>query len=255
MTRILVLAYGLACYLSFGGVLLCGAGFLSNRLPRTIGHGGEASLAESLAIDVGLLILFGLQHSGMARPAFKRWWTRLIPAVVERSTYVLLSSLALGLLFWQWRPIGGGPGAESALGPNESLFLGAGVVAGTFLICIASFQIGHFEQFGLRQVYRYARGQPCPPPEFRTPGLYRVVRHPMMLGLLLVLWLTPPWTADRLLFAGGLSLYVLIGVRLEERDLVGCFGQKYEEYRRRVPQFIPTLSPCPEIPELPEELP
>ena len=188
-------------------------------------------------MDVLLLGLFAAQHSVMARPGFKRRWTRLVPAHVERSTYVLVSSLLLALLFWRWRPLAGvvwdipWPAARMAL---WGLF-----GAGWLIVLISTFLIDHADLFGLRQVCLHATGRPYTPPPFRTTGLYRVVRHPIMLGFLLAFWGAPDMSAGHLLFALATTGYILIAVRLEERDLVAHFGDVYRRYKERVPAFIP----------------
>jgi protein-S-isoprenylcysteine O-methyltransferase Ste14 len=240
MLRILALLYGLACYLAFAAAGLYLVAFLANvpGLPRTMDRGPEASPATALALDLGLLALFGLQHSGMARPGFKRWWTKWVPPVVERSTYVLCSSLALALLCWQWRPLPmelwPANDATSALS-----FLTAGT--GGLLLLVASWQLDHFDLVGLRQVGCFALGRVYEPPRFRMPWLYRRVRHPLMLGALLLLWAAPALTAGRLVFNLGLTLYILVGIQLEERDLLREFGAEYAAYRQRVPMLLPAL--------------
>lgn len=240
MLRILALLYGFACYLAFVAAGLYLVAFLANvpGLPRTMDRGPDTSPATALSIDLGLLVLFGLQHSGMARPGFKRWWTKLVPAVVERSTYVLCSSLALALLCWQWRPL------PTELWPANSAtialsFLSAGI--GGLLLLAASWQLEHFDLVGLRQVWCFALGRAYEPPRFRMPWLYRRVRHPLMLGALLLLWSAPELTVGRLVFNLGLTLYILVGIQLEERDLLQEFGAEYANYRQRVPMLLPAL--------------
>jgi methanethiol S-methyltransferase len=231
--------YGLASYLVFSASFAYTPAFLGNFLvPKTIDAGPDTTPAHAVVIDAMLLGLFAIQHSVMARPAFKRWWTRIVPASCERSTYVLISSLLLVLIFWQWRPITttiwyveGVP----ALGITAVFWSG-------WVIALAStFQIDHFELFGLRQAVDTLRGAADRVQAFRTPLLYRLVRHPLMLGLLLAFWATPHMTAGHLLFAVLNTAYVLVGVRLEESDLVATFGASYEQYRRRVPMLLPRL--------------
>lgn len=239
-TKALSLSYGMVSYLIFLGTFLYAIGFVGNLLvPKAIDSGPLALPPEAVAVDLLLLGLFAVQHSVMARPAFKRWWTRFVPPHLERSTYVLASSVALILLFWQWRPLPGvvwevqHPGAVAGL---WGLF-----GAGWLLVLISTFLIDHFDLFGLRQVYLYAKGQPYIPPPFRTPVLYRIVRHPIMLGFLIAFWATPTMTWGHLLFAGMTTAYILIGVFLEDRDLRNTFGNAYEEYRRQVSMIVPWL--------------
>jgi len=231
--------YGVAAYLVCQATLLYFVGFSGNLLvPKSVDVGAGAPWAEALAIDLLLLALFGIQHSLMARRSFKRWWTRVVPAAVERSTYVVATCAVLALMFQCWVPIPqpvvwqARPGAGAAL--LWSLF-GLGCV----LVVFSTFLINHFELFGLHQVYAQLKGRALPEPRFRTPLLYRYVRHPLYLGLLLSLWAVPLMTAGRLLFAAGLSVYILIGVAFEERDLLQLFGDSYRRYREQVGMLIP----------------
>jgi protein-S-isoprenylcysteine O-methyltransferase Ste14 len=225
--------------LIFLGTFLYAIGFVGNLFPKSIDTGPVVPPAEALAVNLLLLSLFAVQHSMMARPAFKRWWTRIVPSQVERSTYVLASSLLLALLFWQWRPM---PevlwdvGESVAAACLWSLF-----VVGWVIVLISTFLIDHFDLFGLRQVYLFAKGQPHIPPQFRTPALYQVVRHPIMLGFLVAFWATPMMTWGHLLFAGVTTAYIVGGVFLEERDLRHAFGGIYEEYQRRVGMIVPWI--------------
>ncbi|MGN6548113.1 MAG: methanethiol S-methyltransferase [Aureliella sp.] len=237
MLRYVVLLYGLACYAAFFLVFLYAVGFIGGFIvPTKLDGPATASLGKALAIDLLLVLLFALQHSVMARPAFKRQWTRLVPESAERSTYVLATCIALGLMFWFWQPLGGivwdmhGPVLRS------TMWVLFGI--GWLLVLVATFLINHFDLFGLRQVWLQFRGQPYTPLHFATPGPYRVVRHPLYVGWLLVFWATPTMTAAHLLFAASLTLYILIAIRFEERDLV-AFHPDYAEYRRRVPMLIP----------------
>lgn len=240
MKRLLVLAYGLLCYAVFFATFLYAIGFLGNFLVgNSIDASATSGLGEALAIDIGLLALFALQHSIMARPAFKRWWTRIVPVAAERSTYVLLSSLALILLFWQWRPIGAS--IWSIENETARLLIYGGYGAGWILLLTSTFLINHFDLFGLRQVWMYFRGRPYTEIAFRTPSLYNVVRHPLYVGWLLIFWCTPTMSAAHLLFAVLTTAYILIAIQLEERDLTRAFPE-YAEYRRRVPMLVPFIS-------------
>lgn len=242
MKRTLTLGYGAACYLVFLVVFLYAIGFVGDLVvPRSIDHGVHASLTEALVVNVALLGLFAVQHSVMARPGFKRWWTRLVPPPVERSTYVLLSSLVLALLFWQWRTIpavvwdvGWRPGQVSLW----TLF-----ALGWVTVLVSTFLINHFDLFGLRQVYLAARGRPYTHLGFHTSLFYRAIRHPIMLGFIVAFWAIPTMTAGHLLFAAATTGYILIAIRLEERDLAAELGDPYREYRARVPMLVPGLRP------------
>jgi protein-S-isoprenylcysteine O-methyltransferase Ste14 len=235
--RIASLIYGLASYLVFSLSFAYTPAFVGNYLvPKSIDVGPGSGLPQSILIDVVMFGVFAVQHSAMARPAFKRWWTTIVPASCERSTYVLISSLLLIVIFWQWRPIvttiwrvEGWPAA----------LLTAIYWIGWLMALTSTFMIDHFELFGLRQVVNVLRGAVSRAQPFKMPLLYRLVRHPLMLGLLLAFWATPHMTAGHLLFAVMTTGYILVGVWLEERDLVAQFGATYEQYRRRVPMLIP----------------
>jgi protein-S-isoprenylcysteine O-methyltransferase Ste14 len=237
MKRLLALLYGLLCYAVFLATFLYAIGFIGNFfVPRSIDAAPTTSLGAAIAIDVALLALFALQHSVMARPAFKRWWTRFVPVAIERSTYTLLSSLALLLLFWQWRPIGAVIwDVDSEAG--RALIYG-GYAFGWVLLLLSTFLINHFDLFGLRQVWLYFRGRPYTEIPFRTPALYRLVRHPLYVGWLFIFWCAPTMTAAHLLFAVMTTAYILIAIQFEERDLVRAFPE-YASYRERVPMLIP----------------
>jgi protein-S-isoprenylcysteine O-methyltransferase Ste14 len=237
--RAAALIYGLTSYLVFLLSFAYMPAFVGDFLvPRTIDTGPHSPTARALLIDMVLLGLFAIQHSVMARPAFKRWWTRVIPASCERSTYVLISSVLLILIFWQWRPI---PATVWHVDGWPAMLL-IGLFGLGWLIGLAStFQIDHFELFGLRQVVEALRGVVSHVKAFKTPFLYRLVRHPLMFGLLLAFWATPHMTVGHLLFAVMNTAYILVGVRLEERDLVTTFGATYELYRLRVPMLLPRL--------------
>ena len=231
--------YGVLSYLLFFGASLYAMGFFSNELvPKSIDNGVPSRPAASILIDMLLLGAFALQHSVMARPAFKRMWTKVVPPSCERSTYVLASSLLLLLLFWQWRPIA--TPIWQAEGVPATVLISIYWI-GWLTVLASTFQIDHFDLFGLRQVFAALRGATSPAPVFRTPWLYRIVRHPLMLGFLLVFWATPQMSAGHLLFAVLTTAYILVGVWLEERDLVAAFGGAYEDYRARVPMLLPRL--------------
>ena len=205
-------------------------------MPKSLDSAPVGPLGTSLLIDLGLLALFAVQHSVMARPAFKRGWTRIVPQPVERSTYVLASSLALILLFWQWRPLGGV--VWDVQRPVGRALLYAGFAFGWLLVLVTTFLINHFDLFGLRQVWLHLRGRPYTPLPFKTPGPYRLVRHPLYVGWLFAFWSTPTMTATHLLFAVVTTAYILVAIQLEERDLVAAHPE-YAEYRARVPMLVP----------------
>ena len=242
--RIAAFSYGLACYLVCLVVFAYAVGFLGNvGVPKSIDSGPQSPFLYALAINAALLGLFALQHSIMARQWFKTAWTRLVPAAVERSTYVLFSSLALLLLFWKWQPMGGVIwNVERDAG---RLTLYALYAAGWVTVLITTFLINHFDLFGLRQVWLYLRRRPYTPLGFRTPGPYRFVRHPLYVGWLLVFWAAPVMTAAHLVFAIACTAYILIAIQFEERDLVQAH-REYAEYRRRVPMILPIRTSEPE---------
>lgn len=235
--RIIAFLYGVACYLAFLAAFLYAIGFIGNFLvPKSIDSGMQMSFMNALAINAGLLGLFAVQHSVMARQWFKRAWSRIVPTSVERSTYVLFSSLALLLLFWKWQPMGGVIwNVENTYG---RLALQALYASGWLTVLIATFLINHFDLFGLRQVWLYLSGRPYTPLKFRTPGLYRLVRHPLYVGWLLVFWSAPVMSSAHLVFAISTTAYILIAIQFEERDLVRLH-EEYAEYRRRVPMILP----------------
>jgi methanethiol S-methyltransferase len=241
MKRILAFAYGIACYGAFFATFLYAIGFLGNfGVAKSMDSGPEGSIAIALAIDGALLALFALQHSIMARPWFKRAWTRLVPEPVERSTYVLFSSVALLLLFWQWRPIGGviwNVHEEIA----RMIILGL-YVTGLLIVLLSTFLIDHFDLFGLRQVYLYMRGRKYQHLEFRTPFFYRYVRHPLYFGWLLTFWSAPVMTVAHLFFAAMTTVYILTAIRFEEADLITVYGETYLRYRKQVPMILPVLA-------------
>ena len=237
--RVVAPVYGLASYLVFLLSFAYTVAFIGNLwVPRSIDVGPEGGFAQSILINVVLLAAFAIQHSVMARPAFKRRWTTIVPASCERSTYVLISSLLLIVILWQWRPI------TTTLWYVEGLpaaILTAICWLGWLTALTSTYLIDHLELFGLRQVFDRAGGTAARVSQFKTPLLYRVVRHPLMLGFLLAFWATPHMTAGHLLFAVIMTGYILVGSRLEERDLAAQFGAPYQRYRRRVPMLVPRL--------------
>ncbi len=248
---VLTAAYGMAAYVIFLVAFLYLIGFVADAdftvanvhvVGKSIDRGGmgDGTLAvAAVVVDVALLTLFAVQHSAMARPAFKRWWTRIVPPSAERSTYVLAASICLLVLFAAWRPITGNVWRVTAQ-PWRALLI-ASALAGWAIVLLSTFLIDHFDLFGLRQAFARLRGRPYAEHAFKTPFLYRAVRHPIYLGFLIAFWVTPEMTLGHLLFAAVLTGYILLAVRFEERDLIRAFGQQYRDYRRRVPMVIPGL--------------
>lgn len=235
--RIMTFLYGVFCYVVFLASFFYAIGFIGNLgVPKSIDSGEQMSFLKALGINTALLGLFAAQHSIMARQWFKRAWSRIVPTPVERSTYVLFSSLALLLLFWKWEPMGGVVwNVENGVGRVALYSLYA---AGWAIVLAATFLINHFDLFGLRQVWLHLIGRPYRQLEFRTPGLYRYVRHPLYVGWLLVFWSAPKMTIAHLVFAVATTGYILIAIQFEERDLIR-FHAEYAEYRRRVPMLVP----------------
>ena len=238
MAQLLTIVYGFIAYTVFLGAFLYAIGFVGNVLvPKSIDSGTPAGLTEAIVVNALLLTLFAVQHSVMARPAFKRWWTRIVPKQIERSTYVLLASAILLVLFWQWRPIAGTlwDARAMALGPA---LMGLSA-AGWLIVLLSTFMINHFDLFGLRQVTLYFQRRPYTPLAFATRGLYKIVRHPIMLGFLIAFWATPVMTFGHLMFAVVTTAYILVALQLEEHDLLQADRVNYERYRRNTPMLIP----------------
>jgi protein-S-isoprenylcysteine O-methyltransferase Ste14 len=240
MRKIGALSYGVICYAIFFASFLYLIGFLANfAVPKSIDSGAVGPAGWALLVNAALLVLFGLQHSVMARPAFKRVFTRIVPPAVERSTYVLASSVALILLFWQWRPL-----------PSPIFELEAGVASraliavyllGYAIILYATFLIDHFDLFGLRQVFLRAMGRGYTEKRFATPSLYKRIRHPLYVGWIVTFWATPSFTVGHFLFASIMTAYILVAIPYEERDLAAQLGEPYVRWRERTPAFVPRL--------------
>jgi protein-S-isoprenylcysteine O-methyltransferase Ste14 len=236
--RVSIFIYGLVCYAVFFATFLYAVGFVGGFLvPRSLDSAPTVGFTQALLIDIGLLGLFAVQHSGMARPAFKRWLTRALAPAIERSTYVLASSLALIALFYFWQPLGGVVWAVND--PLGRAVLYSLFAFGWLLVLVSTFLINHFDLFGLRQVWLALIGNPYTALRFGTPGPYRLVRHPLYVGWFFAFWFTPVMTAAHLLFALMTTAYILIAIRLEERDLIDALGEDYRQYRQRVPMLIP----------------
>lgn len=239
MKRPFVLIFGVIAYVLFNLSFLYMLGFLQALLvPKAINDGPQISATYAALINVGLIFLFGFFHSLMARQWFKDWWTRIIPKAAERSTYVLQSAVFLGFAMWQWQPM---PVTLWSLDGGLAALTYAIFALGVVMVLLSTFLIDHFELFGLRQIWSANRNRPMPKPAFRTPFLYRIVRHPMQLGIIMVFFGTPQMTVGHMLFALLMTAYVLIGLWFEERALLREFGDAYRDYQSRVPMLIPGL--------------
>jgi len=239
-TRLLTLCYGSLAYLIFFGTFLYAVGFVSGYVvPKTVDTGSASSLQTALLINLVVMSIFAVQHSGMARQGFKKLFTRFASPAIERSTYVLLASLSLILLYWQWQPM------PTVIWNIEAPVLAGVVTAGGFLgwliVLYSTFLISHFELFGLTQVVTHFAGRVAEPMKFKTPGLYRLIRHPIYLGFIIAFWSTPTMTLGHLLFAAVTTAYIFVGIYLEERDLVAMFGQEYRRYREKVAMLVPGI--------------
>ncbi|HWF64578.1 MAG TPA: hypothetical protein VN685_08210 [Rhizomicrobium sp.] len=237
MSRVLAILYAVIAYVMFLGTFLYAIAFVGNLgVPHSIDVGPAAPLQTALLIDVVLLGVFAVQHSLMARPFFKQWWTKFVPPSVERSTYVLFSNLALILLYWQWRPITMGVWTVTGIGAG---LLAAIFWAGWLIVLLSTFMISHFELFGLTQVWLNFKQQNPPSPQFKMPLFYGFVRHPIYLGFILAFWAAPIMTAGHLIFSLATTAYILIAIQFEEHDLVALFGDSYRNYRRQISMLIP----------------
>jgi protein-S-isoprenylcysteine O-methyltransferase Ste14 len=240
MSRATIFLYGVLSYAVFFAVFLYGMGFIVGTMTPTMLDGvPKLPFFQALGINLGLLSLFAIQHSGMARQSFKRWLTHFVPVSAERSTYVLMSSLALALLFAFWQPMGGVVWNVTSVSARSAI-IGL-YLLGWMILLYATFLIDHFDLFGLKQVWRALVGETYKPPQFHTPGMYRIVRHPLYVGWIIIFWAAPTMTLAHLVFAGVATAYILVAIQFEERDLVAAFGEAYESYRSRTPMLVPRL--------------
>jgi len=237
-SRVLAFLYGFAAYAAFVVTILYAIGFVMGLpVPKDIDTGQQTSLLEALVVDIALMSLFAVQHSVMARKPFKAWWTQFVPKSIERSTYVLLASLCLMLLFWQWRPM---PAIVWRIDdPDVAATVATLSLIGWVIVFTSTFMINHFELFGLHQVTNNLAGREMPKLRFRTPLLYNFVRHPIYLGFIIAFWAAPTMTVGHLLFAAVTTAYIFVGIWLEERDLIDIFGDEYRRYRQRVSMLLP----------------
>jgi protein-S-isoprenylcysteine O-methyltransferase Ste14 len=238
MSKFIAFLYGMASYLIFFVTILYAIGFVMGLgVPKNIDTGAHSSAISAVVVNLLLMTLFAVQHSVMARPRFKAWWTQYVPKPIERSTYVLFASLSLLLLFWQWRPI---PEIVWQIdNPDAAVAIAMVSLVGWVLVFTSTFLINHFELFGLSQVANHLTDRQAPAPVFRTPLLYKFVRHPIYLGFIIAFWAAPVMTVGHMLFAAVTTVYILLGIYLEERDLIEMFGDQYREYRQRVSMLVP----------------
>jgi methanethiol S-methyltransferase len=236
--RIFAFLYGVAAYVVFFVTFLYAIGFVEDLgVPKTIDGGTVGSTAQALIVNLALMSIFAIQHSVMARPRFKQWWTKFVPPSVERTTYVLLASLALALLIWQWQPMSAV--MWETADPRIAMAVTGLSFVGWLIVLTSTFMINHFELFGLHQVANNLTGRPMPALRFRTPLYYHFVRHPIYLGFVIAFWAAPTMTLGHLLFAAVTTAYIIVGIQLEERDLIGIFGDQYRSYKRHVAMLVP----------------
>ncbi|MGA7616455.1 MAG: methanethiol S-methyltransferase [Thermoanaerobaculia bacterium] len=237
MKRLVFFLYGILCYALFFAVFLYAIGFVGNLLvPKSIDNGPATPILWALLIDAALLTLFAVQHSVMARPGFKKRWTKIVPPAIERSTYVLFANLALILLYWQWRPVSNVIWSVEGAGATA---LTALFWTGWGIVFLSTFMISHVHLFGLQQIYQNLKGRDLTDPQFTTRGFYSFIRHPLMFGFIIAFWSAPVMTAGHLFFAAASTGYILVALQLEEHDLVRFLGRRYLEYRERVPMLLP----------------
>lgn len=241
MGRALVMLFAIACYFAFFGAFLYLVGWVGgfDFMPTHVNKGLTAAPATAIAIDIALIALFGVQHSVMARPGFKEAWTKIVPAPAERSFYLLATVVVLGALYHFWHPIDGSLWSIQ----NETARMAIWVLffLGWGILFISTWLLNHFELFGLQQAWLYMRGQDAAPPKMRTPLFYKAVRHPLYTGFFIAFWAAPDMTYSRLLAAVGFTIYIMIGIHYEERDLLDVFGEQYAEYRKKVGSFLPGI--------------